>query len=209
MKFKLTKALIFACIIMSEHSGFAQRDFDRDFGRDSKRSGSTEEVTNMVDIQKKNNLNQLGTNFQILSNIGANLEYSNYMAISKPNENGYQALYLGSTYGVGYGSKEYDSGYGYILKGDLVSFNLDMTLDYKFPIQNNDNLTILAGAGLGYYSILVFDDKLGTTAGKAAFVVRSSVSYFFSPTIGIFGNVAKAGSRDISFSAGLVFRKAR
>lgn len=208
MKFKLTKALIFACIIMSAHSDFAQT-FDRDAERNNKRSGSTEEVANTVGVYKKNNLNQLGTNFQILSNIGANIEYSNYIPLSKPNEMDYQALYLGTTIGIGYGSKEYDAGFGYTLKGNLLSFNGDITLDYKLPIQNNDNLVVLAGAGLGYYSILVFDDKLGATSGNVAFVVRSSISYFFTPTIGIYGNIAKAGSRDISFSAGLVFRKAR
>ena len=52
MKFKLTKALIFACIIMSAHSDFAQT-FDRDAERNNKRSGSTEEVANTVGVYKK------------------------------------------------------------------------------------------------------------------------------------------------------------
>ncbi|MEY4539795.1 MAG: hypothetical protein RLZZ306_1552 [Bacteroidota bacterium] len=197
MKFKLTKTLIFACIIMSTSWGFTQT-FDRDSERNNRRSGSTEEVTGIVNTQKKNNFHQLGTNFQTLSNIGANIEYTGYGAISKPNEMGDQALYLGTTYGIGYGSV------GII---DLLSANADITLNYKIPL-NDDNLKILLGAGAGYYSLFA----LGTNSDSISdfvFVARSSFSYFLAPTIGIFGSATKAGSGDISFSAGLVFRRAR
>ena len=193
MKFKLTKALIFACIIMSSHYGFAQT-FDRDAERNNRKNNSTEEVTNAIDIHKKNNFHQLGTNFQILSDIGANLEYTSYSALSKPNEMGDQALYLGTTYGLGYGS-------------DLLSANVAMTINYKFPI-NDDNLKILVGAGGGYYSLFALGGN-GGSDGNFVFVARSSVSYFFAPAVGIFGSATKAGSGDITFSAGLVFRKAR
>lgn len=197
MKSKLIKALIFACIIMSSHSGFAQT-FDRDAERNNRRSGSTEEVTGVPNNSMSNKFHQLGTNFQILSNIGANIEYSVYGPISKPNEMGDQTIYLGATYGIGYGS---------ISTIDLLTANVGMTLNYKIPL-NDDNLKFLVGAGAGYYSIFGFDTNSGSN-GEFAFVARSSFSYFFAPTIGIFGSAAKAGSGDISFSAGLVFRKAR
>jgi hypothetical protein len=206
MKFKLTKALIFACIIMSARSSFAQTGFerDRDFNRENRRSGSSEQVVGVVDTQKKNNFHQLGTNFNILSNIGANIEYTGYGAISKPNEMGDQALYLGTTYGVGYGSVS--SGYG--TSESLLSTKVDMTLNYKIPIQNNDNLKILLGAGGGYYAIFGLGAS-GVSSGDLVFVARSSVSYFFAPTIGFFGSATKAGAGDITFSAGLVFRRAQ
>jgi hypothetical protein len=206
MKFKLTQALIFSGIIVSINSSFAQTGFerDRDFNRENRRSGSTEQVTNMVDTQKKNNFHQLGTNFNILSNIGANIEYTGYGAISKPNEMGDQALYLGTTYGVGYGS--ISSGYG--TSESLLSTNVDMTLNYKIPLQDNDNLKILLGAGGGYYALFGLGAN-GGSAGDFVFVARSSFSYFFAPSVGFFGSATKAGSSNITFSAGLVFRRAQ
>ena len=197
MKLKFTKTLIFVCIIISSYWSFSQT-FDRDAERDKRGNSSSEEVTNAIDIHKKNNFHQLGTNFQILSDIGANLEYTGYATLSKPNEMGNQALYLGTTYGVGYGS---------ISTVNLLTLNVDMTLNYKIPL-NDDNLKFLIGAGGGYYSLFALGG-IGGSNGDFVFVARSSISYFFAPAIGIFGSATKAGSGDISFSAGLVFRKVR
>jgi hypothetical protein len=207
MKFKLTKALIFACIITSAHLGFAQTfDRDRDFGRDSRRSGSTEEVTGVANGPRSNGVSQLGTNINVLSNIGANIEYSTFTPLSKPNENGQQSIFLGSSFSLAYGSQYFV---------DILSTSADLTLDYKIPIPNSDNLSIFFGAGPGYYytsfleSGSSFGIKTPDAVSQFAFVFKGSVNYFFSNRVGFFGTLSKAGSGDLAISAGFAFRKSR
>ncbi len=201
MKLKLTKTLIFACIFLSALSGFAQT-----FDRDNRRNSSTEEVTNTIDSPRSNGITQFGTNFSLLSNIGKNLELSMFIPLSKPNENGQQSIFLGTTISSAYGDQSLFS---------ILSVSGDLTLNYKIPIPNAENLSIFIGAGTGYYYTSFLDS--GTTyggytpesVGQFAAVFKGSINYFFSNTIGLFGTLSKAGSGDITVSAGLVFRRAR
>jgi hypothetical protein len=205
MKFKLTKTLIFTCIIMSSHWGFSQT-FDRDAERNNRRNSSTEEVTGGTNGSRSNGISQLGTNFNILSNIGGNIEYSTFTPLSAPNENGQQSIFLGSNISLAYGSQDLFS---------IYSISGDLTLNYKIPIPNSDNLSIFLGAGPGYYytSFLESGTSYGGYTPEAvsqfAVVFKGSVNYFFSNTIGLFGTLSKAGSGDFTISAGLAFRKAR
>lgn len=215
MKFNLPKALFFACIFVSVHSVFAQRDYrdnkDRDFNRENRRSGSTEQITNISDVSTSYTISQIGTNINVLSNIGFNAEISSLFPVGTSNDNGQKSIYIGLTSAFVFGSK--DSGYG------LYSISrgaLDATLNYKIPTPNNDNLAIFIGAGGGYYYATLFQDKSSIYTSSASlsdsgffFIAKSSVNYFLSPKVGIFGSVQRGIDGDFGFSAGLAFRKTK